>query len=172
MRRRFFCYFFVSFLWWRLKGGWISNGYNGDENDDVNVVMAKSEGFWEIEWRKVPSPSALMAATWGWGIYKVLMPFSHFNNLHFWCSCAHFSIHWGMRSPRRKVLVVGDNIYFKYIFVYICIIYTYNIYLQKKNNNKQQTIQFNLITLKHTFLVHVKLVLPLLNGVLVLLFKW
>ena len=58
----------------------------------------------------------------------------------------------------------------QYIFVYICIIYTYDIYLQK--NNKKQTIQFNLIALKHTFLVHVKLVLPLLNGVLVLLFKW
>ena len=38
--------------------------------------MAKSRGFWEIEWGEVPSPHLLMAATWG--TYKVLMAFLHF----------------------------------------------------------------------------------------------
>ena len=47
-----------------------------DDGADDNVAMAKSGGFWEIEWGKVSSPSLLMAATWG--TYKVLMAFLHF----------------------------------------------------------------------------------------------
>ena len=47
-----------------------------DDGADDNVAMAKSRGFWEIEWGEVPSPHLLMAATWG--TYKVLMAFLHF----------------------------------------------------------------------------------------------